>query len=70
MKNSAHHWLHRAQRLGTTWGDANALKGLFEKITDAGAPLPEDLIAEVATLRAELDMLKSVLRRHMRLSEK
>ncbi len=43
---------------------------LLAVTASAGAPLPEDLIAEVATLRAELDMLKSVLRRHMRLSEK
>ncbi len=35
----------RAQRLGTTWGDAAALKGLFEKIVDAGTPVPERLKA-------------------------
>lgn len=32
----------------------------------AGAPLHDDLHSEVALLRAELDMLKSVLRRHLR----
>lgn len=32
----------------------------------AGLPLPEDLIAEVASLRAELEVLKAAFRRHAR----
>jgi len=35
----------------------------------AGAPLNDDIHSEVALLRAELDMLKSVLRRHLRESK-
>ena len=51
----------RAQRLGTTWGDAAALKGLFDKITDAGTPVPERLKAIEASRQHKADDTRKAL---------
>lgn len=44
--------------------DSGATLGSFAIV--AGAPLDEDLRAEIGLLRAELDMLKQAFRRHCR----